>query len=67
MKLTVFSMVHGISVEKQFDSGRLTTTEDVQRAVSEALDLPGDCKDVFSIWLSSQHLRKSAMPYRSLI
>ena len=53
-------MIQDVSVEKHFASGRLTTAEDIHRAVFEELDLPEDYKEVFSVWLSSKHLRKCA-------
>ncbi|KAL5463228.1 hypothetical protein EMCRGX_G032108 [Ephydatia muelleri] len=63
VKLTIFSMIQDVSVEKHFASGRLTTAEDIHRAVFEELDLPEDCKEVFSVWLSSKHLQLQLKPY----
>lgn len=46
------------SHEMSFASGRLTTAEQIVDRMLEKLEMREDNKKVFSIWLTSRHLRK---------
>lgn len=59
VKLTVYTFNEGVYHQFQFESGRLTTAQQVLTRVREALGVPEEIEHVFSIWLTSKHLRKS--------
>lgn len=42
----------------KFESGRLTTTQEIMSRMLEALGLPKESDKVFSLWMTSKHLRK---------
>ena len=51
-------MKKGESHSMSFASGRLTTAEQIVDRVLEELRLDKSNKDVFSVWLTSRHLRE---------
>lgn len=59
--LCVYTMKEGIHCKMQFESGRLTTTQQILSKMCEAFGIPEDIEHVFSIWLTSKHLRKQQL------
>ena len=58
VKLRVYTLKPGYSCSLSFESGRLTTAQQVLSAVREAMGIPQEIEQVFSIWLTSRHLRE---------
>ena len=57
--LCVYTMKKGESrPPMSFASGRLTTAEQIVDRMLEELHLDKSNKDVFSVWLTSRHLRE---------
>ncbi len=43
----------------KFESGRLTTAQEIMAAMIQRLGLPLESDQIFSLWLTSKHLRKT--------
>ena len=56
--LCVYTMKPGSSCKMTFTSGRLTTAQQVMDEMLRELEIPKENEKVFSIWLTSKHLRK---------
>ena len=52
--------------ELSFASGRYTKASEVVESVMKKLEIPAEMKDVFSLWMKSRNLRKSASQPASL-
>ena len=58
INLCVYTLKDGTYETIKFESGRLTNTQEIMSAMIAKLGLPSDSDKVFSIWLTSKHLRK---------
>ena len=56
--LCVYTMKPNESVQMTFPSGRFTTVTQIMEQLLPGLRMPPENADIFSIWLSSKHLRK---------
>ena len=56
--LRVYTMKEGDGYNMTFASGRLTTAEQIVDRMLEELGMDKQNKKVFSIWLTSRHLRE---------
>ena len=61
--LCIYTMRPNESVQVTFPSGRFTTVTQIMERVLPELKMPPGNADIFSIWLSSKHLRKSVALY----
>ena len=58
INLRVYTLKEETSKNIKFESGRLTTAQEIQEAMIKELGLPKDADKVFCIWLTSKHLRE---------
>lgn len=56
--LVVFTMNHGESFQMKFDSGRFTTVAQITEIMLKQLGIAAENANVFSLWLTSKHLRR---------
>ena len=56
--LRIYTMKKGDSLSIRFASGRLTTAEQIVDKMLEEMHMDKENKKVFSIWLTSRHLRE---------
>ena len=65
--LCVYTLKEGVFCKMRFDSGRLTTAQQVLEKMREAFGIPEEIEQVFSIWLTSKHLRKLSFSLCSIL
>ena len=56
--LRVYTFKEEQYCEMRFETGRLTTTQQIISKILESLGIPPENEQVFSLWLTSKHLRK---------